>query len=118
MTYNEALAARVRKNLEGVGRIEEKPMFGGLTFMLDGKMCCGVEKDRLMVRVPPDRHDEFLAKPGAKPMDFTGRPMRGFLFVDAGVLRSGPTLSSWIREAVTYVKTRPAKERRAGTTKR
>lgn len=110
MAYDQALASRVRKLLDGVGRIEEKPMFGGLTFMLDGKMCCGVEKTRLMVRIRPERHDEFLAKPGAKPMDFTGRPMRGFLFVDGQALR-GPALSSWIREAVTYVKSKPAKKR-------
>jgi TfoX/Sxy family transcriptional regulator of competence genes len=112
MSYDKALAARVRKQLDGVGRIEEKPMFGGLTFMLDGKMCCGVQTGRLMVRIPPERHAEFLAKPGAKPMDFTGRPMKGFLFVDAASLRTPAALSGWLREAVAHVKSAPARASR------
>jgi hypothetical protein len=78
MAYDEKLAQRVRQALSGQDGIVEKKMFGGLAFMLHGNMSVGVEKDRLMVRVGPDRYDEALARPHARPMDFTGRPMKGF----------------------------------------
>ena len=74
MAYDEALAERLRQVLDDQEGIRERKMFGGLAFMLHGNMCCGVEQDRLMVRVGPDRYDEALGRPHARVMDFTGRP--------------------------------------------
>jgi hypothetical protein len=76
VAYNEALAHRVREALAGRNGVTEKRMFGGLTFMLADKMCCGVVKDELMVRVGPEGYEAALKEPGAHPMDFTGRPLR------------------------------------------
>ena len=86
-------------------------MFGGLTFMLDGKMCCGVDKGRLMVRVPPEKQAELLKRPGARPMDFTGRPLRGFLFIDPPGFADSKALDWWLKQAIAFVQ-RPATPRR------
>jgi len=112
MSYDEELAKRVRRALDGQGMVEERRMFGGLTFMLDGKMCCGVHMGRLMVRVPPERQLDLLKRPHAKPMDFTGRPMKGFLFIDAAGVSDAKSLNSWLKQAVTFVQTK-SKPRRA-----
>ena len=83
MAYNEFLADRVRQILHDK-KVDyaEKKMFGGLCFMVDDKMCIGVEKERLMARVGPDAYEQALEKSGCREMDFTGRPMRGYVFVD------------------------------------
>ena len=81
MAYDEELAERIRAALADRTDVIERKMFGGLTFMLRGNMCCGVEKTNLMVRVGPERYDEALAQPHARLMDFTGRPMKGMVFV-------------------------------------
>ncbi len=112
MAYDDNLAARVRAALAGKGRIEEKRMFGGLTFMLDGKMCCGVLGERLMVRVEPGRHGALLKRKGAAPMDFTGKPMKGFLYVGPEGMAGAKALHGWIGEAVGFVKTVRAKGRK------
>jgi len=112
MPFDEQLAVRVRKALSDKGRIEEKSMFGGLTFMLDGKMCVGVEKARLMVRVDPEHHPALLKRPGASPMDFTGRPMKGYLFVQAKAVGDAKSLKFWIDESTEFVRTVPAKKAR------
>lgn len=92
------LIARTHKN------VEEKAMFGGLCFMVNGKMCVGVEKDRLMVRLDPAKYDEAMEKEGCKPMDFTGRVMKGFVFVDAEVLNTKKKLEYWVKLALDYNK--------------
>ena len=74
-------------------------MFGGLTFMIGGHMCCGVNANELIVPLDPEREDEALARPHARPMDFTGRPMRGFITVRPDGLE-GSRLSPWVQEAV------------------
>ena len=81
MAFDEELATRVRKLLWPHWRLTERPMFGGLTFLLRGHMCCGVIRDRLVVRVGPARYDEALTQSHARPMDFTGRPLRGMVYV-------------------------------------
>ena len=83
MAYNELLAERLN-NILTKKRIEyvEKKMMGGLCFMVDDKMCVGVVKDSLMVRIDPDIYETALTKKGCREMDFTGRPMKGFAFVD------------------------------------
>ena len=79
MAYDKDLAGRVRTALAEQPVVDEKPMFGGLSFMVRGHMCCGVVKDDLVVRVGADGQGEALAQPGARPMDFTGRPMKSRL---------------------------------------
>src|SRR5262245_20683817 len=114
MAYDEKLAARTRELLEGARKpIEEKKMFGGLCFMLNDKMCIGVEKDRLMVRLDPEKFDEVMKKKGCKPMDFTGKVMKGFVFVDAAVLGKKKDLEYWVDLAVDFnAKARPSKKKK------
>lgn len=85
-------------------QVEEKAMFGGLCFMVNDKMCVGVEKDRLMVRLDPARYEEAVEMDGCGPMDFTGKVMKGFVFVDAGVITTKKKLSFWIGLALEYNK--------------
>ena len=77
-------------------------MMGGLCFMVKGKMCVGVEKNRLMARVGPDAYEDALTRKGCRPMDFTGRPMRGFVFVEPEGLASEGELASWLDLALAY----------------
>jgi hypothetical protein len=103
MAYNEYLAEQVRAELKRrQAPTEEKRMMGGLCFMVRGKMCVGVDKDRLMVRLDPERQSEALARPGAAPMDFTGRPMRGFVFVAAEGWERQADLAAWLALALDY----------------
>jgi len=100
MAYDEALADRIRTALRGRNDVLEKPMFGGLTFMVAGKMACGVVHDDLMVRVGPDGDDSALAEPHTRPMDFTGRPMRGMVYVDPAGVASDADVARWVDRAV------------------
>ena len=103
MPYDSKLADRVRGVLEAKSaRFEAKAMMGGLCFMVNGKMCVGVEKDRLMIRLDPDTQSDALAQPGCTPMDFTGRPMRGFVFVDRAAVTTELTLCAWIERALEF----------------
>ena len=99
MAYDEKLAARIRAILADHADVREQKMFGGLTFMVGGHMCCGVNGDELIVRLDPDQENDALARPHARPMDFTGRPMRGFVTVQPEGLK-GAQLNRWVREAV------------------
>src|SRR5882762_7648170 len=97
MAYNEKLADRVREIIVlSHKNIEEKRMFGGLCFMVNAKMCIGVEKDRLMVRLDPARYDEVMEKEVCKPMDFTGKPMKGYVFVDIDAVNTKAKLTYWV----------------------
>ncbi len=105
MAYDEKLAARVRELIaEKHTSIEEKKMFGGLCFMVNDKMCVGVETNRLMVRFDPSLTDVLMEKEGVRPMDFTSRVMKGFAFVDKAVLSTKKQLSYWIGLALEYNK--------------
>ena len=105
MAYNEKLAGRVRDFFAATNKdIEEKKMFGGLCFMVNEKMCVGVEMDRLMVRLDPTKYDEVLEKPGVRPMDFTGKPMKGYVFVDKEALKSEHQLHYYMNLALEYNK--------------
>ena len=87
-------------------------MFGGLCFMVNGKMCVGVETERLMVRLDPERYDEVIEKEGCRPMDFTGKAMKGFVFVDADGLQTKKKLEYWIGLALEFnKKAKPAKKK-------
>ncbi|MCA9688131.1 MAG: TfoX/Sxy family protein [Myxococcales bacterium] len=109
MAYDEALADRVRSQLARKRGLSERKMFGGLAFMLQGNMCCGVIKDELMVRVGADGQDDALAQPHARPMDFTGRPMKGMIYVEAAGLRTDAALGAWVARGVAFTRTLPAK---------
>ena len=100
MPFDEQLAQRVRQVLKGTRGVTEKRMFGGLCFLLRGKMCCGVERDRLVVRVGAEQYAQALARPHARPMDFTGRPLKGFVYVLSAGCRTAASLKAWVRRGV------------------
>ena len=103
MAYNEKLADRVREIIALTHKnVEEKKMFGGLCFMVNDKMCVGVETERLMVRLDPARYDEAMDKDGVRPMDFTGKVMKGYVFVDIDALNSKKELNYWVGLALEY----------------
>lgn len=106
MAYDERLVERLRKVLATRDRISEKKMFGGVAFLLDGKMFVGVNDADLMVRVGPDGYARALARPHARPMDFTGRPLTGFVYVAEPGYR-GAALGRWAAEAAEFVATVP-----------
>ncbi len=95
MVYEEEMADRVRRQFQQLNVAwDEKKMMGGLCFMVDDKMCIGVSEDRLMVRLDPADYEAALQKPGAEPMDFTGRPMRGFVWVFEEGMRTSTDLGA------------------------
>lgn len=103
MAFDEKLAGRVRNVFTGRGiAVEEERMMDGLCFMVDGKMCVGVDGNRLMVRLDPAIYEESLKQPGCVPMDFTRRPMRGFVFVNSEGTKSDRSLQDWIKLALDY----------------
>ncbi len=103
MAYDEELAGRVRRIFADRNvAVEEKRMMGGLCFMVDGKMCVGVEKERLMARIAPEIYVEALGRKGCVPMDFTGKPMRGFVFVNTEGVASKRDLERWLDLALEF----------------
>ena len=103
MAYNEHLADRIKQLLESRKvKYTEKKMFGGLCFMVDDKMLMGVEKDRLMARIDPEDEPKALNRKGAKPMDFTGRVMKGYAFVDEKALDLDDELEYWVTLCLRY----------------
>ena len=96
MAYNEKLAGRVREALSGQRNVEEKKMMGGLTFMVNDKMCVGILRDDLMARIDPQIYETSLQRKGCREMDFTGKPMKGFVFVSPEGTNSRNNLSYWI----------------------
>jgi TfoX/Sxy family transcriptional regulator of competence genes len=108
MALDEGLAERMRVALAGTGAVREVRMFGGLCFMLNGNMVAGTSKRGLLVRVGKDQHSNALARPGAKRMEMTGRPMEGYIFVDPPP-RDDRSLQEWLALAVAFVKTLPPK---------
>ncbi len=103
MAFNEKLANRTREIISHTHKnVEEKKMFGGLCFMVNDKMCVGVEQERLMVRLDPVHYDEVMKKEGCAPMDFTGRIMKGYVFVDINALNTARKLEYWIDLALQF----------------
>ena len=109
MAYDEMLAGRVRGSLTGRSGIDERRMFGGLAFMLDGNMCCCVTEHGLMVRVGLDAYEDALAQPHAGVMDMTGRPMRGWVLVEFEGLASDASLAQWVAQGADFAATLPPK---------
>lgn len=113
MSFNEKLAQQVREIITVThDHIEEKKMFGGLCFMVNNKMCVGVEKERLMVRLDPQKYDEVIMMDGCKPMDFTGKAMKGYVFVSIDVLNTKKKVEFWINLALEYNKIAKASKRK------
>ena len=109
MAYDEHLAQRIREALKRRRGISEKKMFGGLAFMVNGHMACGVIGEDLMVRVGPEAYDQALKKSGARPMDFTGRPMKGMVYVGPRGHQRAPSLKAWVEQGLSYARSLPPK---------
>jgi TfoX/Sxy family transcriptional regulator of competence genes len=109
MAFDEAVAKRVRNALGSTHEVAEKRMFGGIAFMLRGNMCCGVIGDRLMLRVGPDGYEAALSRSHARPMDFTGKPMKGMVYVEPAGFASAGDLKTWISRAVEFALSLPPK---------
>jgi TfoX/Sxy family transcriptional regulator of competence genes len=108
MAYDEDLADRVRDVLETEDGVTERKMFGGLAFMVRGHMACGIVGEDLMLRLGADAAEQALARPQVRPMDFTGRPMTGMVFVAPEGLR-GAALGRWTAKALAFTGTLPPK---------
>jgi TfoX/Sxy family transcriptional regulator of competence genes len=109
MAYDEGLAERIRGVLDDREGVVEQKMFGGVAFMMRGHMCVGIVKDELMVRVGPEAYDALVRQPHARTMDFTGRPMKGLLFVAAEGLERDSDLERWVERGLGYAASLPAK---------
>ena len=116
MTCDEPLAQRVRTLLASRRGLTEKNMFGGIAFLLDGKMCCGVLHNDLVVRLSVADYADALKKPHVRPMDFTGRPMKGYVYVNAAGLRNTRSLQAWLDSSAAFVNTLPARKQRKRST--
>lgn len=102
MAYDEKLANRIRERLADLDNIEEKQMMGGLTFMYNGKMCVGIIKDELMCRIDPDFHATAVEKQGCRTMDFTNRPMKGYVLIDDTGMRNAEEFNYWISLSLQF----------------
>lgn len=112
MAYSEKLAGRVREILVDHPMVEEKKMMGGLTFMVNNKMCIGILNDDLMARIDPAVYETALEKRGCREMDFTGRPMKGFVFITPEGTKTKNDLNYWIGLALDYNKIAKASRKR------
>ena len=108
--FDEALAVRVREVLQDRMDVTERKMFGGVAFMVRGHMCVGIVGSDLMVRVGSDGLESALAEPHARPMDFTGRPSRGMVYVAKGGVRTKEALRGWIARGLRFTQTLPDKK--------
>jgi TfoX/Sxy family transcriptional regulator of competence genes len=102
MAYSEVLAERVGQALGKTPEVEAKKMMGGLTYMVNAKMCVGIVGEDLMVRIDPEAHESALRKKGCREMDFTGRPMKGFVFVGPVGTKTDKDLAGWIALALDF----------------
>jgi TfoX/Sxy family transcriptional regulator of competence genes len=109
VAYSEDVAERVREVMAGEDGYDEKKMFGGLCFLQHGNMVAGVVGDELMIRVGKDGHDEAVALPHAREMDFTGRSMRGIVQVEPAGFASDDELAAWVARGLDFVRTLPPK---------
>jgi TfoX/Sxy family transcriptional regulator of competence genes len=113
MAYDEKLGDRIREAVAGLPNVEEKQMFGGVCFMVNGKMCIGVVKDEMMCRIDPAMEEETLERKGCRPMDFTGRPMKGYVYVAAEGMKSKRDFDYWISLCLAFnAQAKAAKKKR------
>ena len=111
MAYDEKLAIRIRKALSGLKKVEEKKMMGGLTFMVNGKMCIGIIKDELMCRIDPAIYNDCLQKKGCHIMAFTGKPLKGFVLVNNEGMKAKKDFDFWITISLEFNKKSKAYKR-------
>jgi hypothetical protein len=109
MPFDETLAERLRPLFRGSYTVKEKKMFGGLAFIVNGHMCCGIVGKNLVVRTGPAAFDHALKRPHTRSMDFTGRPMKGFIYVAPAGYRSDRDLKSWTQLGIDFVLRQPPK---------
>jgi TfoX/Sxy family transcriptional regulator of competence genes len=112
MAYDPGLAQCVREVLGKRAGISERAMFGGLAFLVDGKMFVGIRESSLMARVGPERHADALAMPSVRVMNFTGRPMKGYVYIDPPAIAEDRDLEAWVSWCVQYVARLPSKQPR------
>ncbi len=110
MSYDEGLAERIRDYFQNRRDVEEKKMFGGLCFMVSNQMCCGIVKETLMLRVGPDNYENCLATKHASEMDFTGKAMKGMIYVAPEGFDSDAKLKNWINICTGFVESLPPKK--------
>jgi TfoX/Sxy family transcriptional regulator of competence genes len=109
MAFDEKLAARIRAHLSKRAGVAERKMFGGITFMLQGNMCCGVHRDALIVRLGPEEAGRALAEPHTRVFDLTGRPMKAWVLVEPKGLAAGAQLEKWVDRAAKHAGSLPPK---------
>ena len=109
MTFSERTVNQIRRAIGNTPGLSERPLYSGVAFMVRGNMCCGMIDDNLVVRVGPDTYDDALREPHTRPMDFTGRPLPGFVYVDRDGFASSNSLRQWIDRSVSFVRTLPPK---------
>jgi TfoX/Sxy family transcriptional regulator of competence genes len=111
MGYDEVTAERLRRLLSRRTDVVEKRMVGGLSFNINGSMCCGVTGNALMVRVGSEARERALAEPHVRPMEFAGKPLTGFVCVEPAGFQTDAALESWVDEGLEFVATLPVKRR-------
>lgn len=104
MAYSKKLVNKIRERLYNLPNVEEKEMMGGLAFMVNDKMCVGVIKDELICRIDPLLYEKFLERNGCRPMNFTGRPMKGWIFIDQFGMNKKKEFDFWIERALDFNK--------------
>jgi TfoX/Sxy family transcriptional regulator of competence genes len=109
MAYDQGLAERIRDLLQEQDDLDEKPMFGGLCFMLGGNMCCGIVGDTLMARVGPQAYEACLQEPYVSAMDFTGKPLAGLVYVAPEGVAEDADLARWVQRCEDFVRSLPPK---------
>ncbi|MBS1504001.1 MAG: TfoX/Sxy family protein [Bacteroidetes bacterium] len=102
MAFNEKISDRIREALENLPAVEEKRMFGGVCYMVGGKMCIGVVKNDMMCRIGTEVYEEALAKRGCREMDFAGKPMEGYVYVSADGMQTNEQFEYWISLCLAY----------------
>jgi hypothetical protein len=110
MAFDIILADRIRRQLGRQTALTEKKMFGGIGFLIKGNMCCGVLGDEVIIRLDPEQAELALREKHTRVFDFSGRPMKGWIFVDAGGVKTANDLKRWVDVALTYCKSLPARK--------
>lgn len=109
MAFDEGLAERIRNLVPKTIELDEKKMFGGLAFLYNGHMFCGLTQSDLMIRVGAEHYQAALSEPHAREMDFTGKPLKGFVYIDAEGISEDGDLLKWLNRGLAYVATLPPK---------
>jgi TfoX/Sxy family transcriptional regulator of competence genes len=113
MAYSEKISNKIREALSGLKKVEEKEMFGGMCFMVNGKMCMGVIKDEMMCRIDPEEYETALSKKGSREMDFSGRPMQGYVFVTEDGFKAKKDFDYWVRLCIEFNSKAKASKKKA-----